>query len=343
MVESPLDSNRFGFKVVRGRFDRLDAVAILDEIDALRADVAILRLPAARQPEVAGLASAGLPVVVADTLVWYHADLLRHVPAPLRNADLAFERCGEAHHADVDRLVERTFDGYSSHYASNPFLPRDGVLEGYKEWARGHCLPDGDPSGRVAWLVRRAGEPVAFLTCARHADECEGVLYGVTTEASGGGVYGDLIRFSQAHFRDRGARLMKVSTQVQNVAVQKVWSREGFAIAEALLTLHVNAFLSASAVPPAEVPLPADLGDSAPDAALVAAVRDACPLASPYVARLSRATVRPGNGAGARVVRVSFPVLDAGGGRAHAVAQVRPAAGGPLDGVAWLDLAVAPV
>lgn len=68
-------------------------------------------------------------------------------------------------------------------------------------------------------------------------------MYGVRRPASGGGVYGDLIRFTQAYFKNKGFRKMKVSTQVNNYAVQKVWGWEVFYIAEAYLTVHINAFL----------------------------------------------------------------------------------------------------
>src|SRR3546814_5792516 len=52
-------------------------------------------------------------------------------------------------------------------------------------------------------------------------------------EHAGGGLYGDLIRYTQARFRALGYRRMKVSTQVWNLAVQKVWSREGFSLVQA--------------------------------------------------------------------------------------------------------------
>jgi hypothetical protein len=60
------------------------------------------------------------------------------------------------------------------------------------------------------------------------------------------GVYGDLIHFTQAFFKGEGYRTMKVSTQIQNHAVQKVWSRESFVLRESLNTIHINSFLSYS-------------------------------------------------------------------------------------------------
>ena len=76
----------------------------------------------------------------------------------------------------------------------------------------------------------------------RHRD---GRLLGEAQE-SGGGIYGDLIRHTQADFASRGFSTMLVSTQVNNFAVQKVWAREGFHLFEAWDTYHVNALLSAA-------------------------------------------------------------------------------------------------
>ena len=59
-------------------------------------------------------------------------------------------------------------------------------------------------------------------------------------EAAGSGLYGDLIRHTQAIAISNGASVMKVSTQVNNFAVQKVWAREGFHLSEAWDTFHIH-------------------------------------------------------------------------------------------------------
>jgi hypothetical protein len=98
-------------------------------------------------------------------------------------------------------------------------------------------------------LVKRNNQNIGFATCSIENGEAEGVLYGVMPEASGGGVYSDIIRFTQGFMKDLGVNIMKVSTQVQNYAVQKVWSREGFFITKSLATIHINSLLSYSHFP----------------------------------------------------------------------------------------------
>lgn len=242
LLRSAPDSARFGLEVLRGRLDAVEPKALANALVAADADVAILRIPAGQSARIHELRRWALPVLHADTLVHYRCDLSRHVPAALRNADLALSLASDDDLPELKSLVAATFHGYNSHYHANPLFPREDVLAGYQEWAEGHLSRDGG----ALWIARREGRIVAFAACQDHADgEAEGILYGVAPEAAGGGVYGDLIRHTQAVARARGARSMTVSTQVGNYAVQKVWAREGFNLYEALDTYHVNALLSA--------------------------------------------------------------------------------------------------
>jgi len=179
----------------------------------------------------------------ADTLVYYRTSLQDLPARPLRNADLAFAEATDADRDALAALVRTTFDGYVSHYHANPAFDPQRVLAGYMEWATGY-IASGE-AGRITWVARRAGEIVAFACCSfdQATGEAEGVLYGVHPAHAGGGLYGDLIRYTQAQFRARGFRAMVVSTQIWNYAVQKVWTREGFVLDKAYDTWHVNAML----------------------------------------------------------------------------------------------------
>lgn len=239
------DSRRFGLEVVRGHVAGGDPRALVGAILETRADVAILRTAAGAPEPVQRLARWCLPVVHADTLVYYRCDLARHAPAPLRNPDIVFSLATPADLAEVRTLIAGTFRDYTSHYHANPLFGREQILDGYQEWAEGHCME----AGASLWLARRDGAVIAFAACRDHPDGvAEGVLYGVAPVAAGGGVYGDLIRHTQAVAKSRGSTTMKVSTQVHNHAVQKVWAREGFHLDGSLDTWHVNALLSAGEI-----------------------------------------------------------------------------------------------
>jgi acyl dehydratase len=237
----------------RAQLRTIEPKQLLAEIIETRADVVVARIPAEQQHELARLDRVGVPYLVADTLLYYSCDLTRYAPAPLRNAELQFREASPDDHALLNELVREIFADYRNHYSSNPLLAAD-LIPAYQEWVRSYAT--GSDAAHRCWLASRAGEVVAFATCALHPEQVgEGVLYGVRPAAAGGGVYGDLIRFTQRTYLDAGCVRFRVSTQAQNYAVQKVWSREGFHVDEALLTLHLNPLLSASTRPVEEFEL----------------------------------------------------------------------------------------
>lgn len=239
-----LESDRFQLRVFRGSVEELNAKLLLSQLLTNTVDVAILRLPANKQADLTELDRYGIPYLVADTLVYYYTDLLTYQPRTLTNTDLHFVKCEPNLITILDNLVDVLFKGYTNHYNTNSLLDKSDIVEGYKEWARNYI----NDSGRIVWLVKRQEDYIGFATCSFSDDrrECEGILYGVLPNAAGGGVYGDIIKFTQQYFKNLGYSTMKVSTQVQNYAVQKVWAREGFFMKESFLTLHINSLFENS-------------------------------------------------------------------------------------------------
>lgn len=244
LAPSPLETARFGLRVVRGVAEKLPERELLAAMLAHEADVAILRGSA----PLAGHAMQryGMTAIHADSLVYYTCDLRRTAPSPLRNQDLVFALATPDDRAELETLVACTFVDYRCHYHANPLFEPTRILEGYTEWALGYVV---DPApGRSTWVARRDGRIVAFATCMDHGTDTEGVLYGVHPDHAGGGLYSDLIRYTQQVSAELGRASMRVSTQVWNYAVQKVWGREGFWLSQALDTWHFNAMLSAGDV-----------------------------------------------------------------------------------------------
>lgn len=238
------DSRRFNLSIARAVIDSVDARSLIAQIIDRGIDVAIIRVPSSSSAQIQRLSRAGMHPIHADTLVYWDVDLTKHAPAELRNAELTFSQAVAADAEELSALVATVFDGYVSHYHANPLFSDDAIVAGYREWAESYVSAS---DGREVWVARRDGVIVAFASCSSSVDEgsAEGVLYGVHPDHSGGGLYGDLIRFTQKRFKDLGFSTMKVSTQVGNFAVQKVWSREGFVLSRAYDTFHVNALLSA--------------------------------------------------------------------------------------------------
>jgi GNAT superfamily N-acetyltransferase len=171
-----------------------------------------------------------------DTLVYYVRVIVKgdlpentcKVPIrPVRPAE------GEA----VRAIAREAFRGYRGHYHADPRLDPLRCDEAYQDWAQRSCT-SRDVAGEV--LVADDGALAGFATLRlNEPSEGEGVLFGVAPRAQGAGIYKAFMIEGMRWCRAQGAKRMVVSTQVTNLAVQKVWSRLGFEPSESFYTFHV--------------------------------------------------------------------------------------------------------
>lgn len=239
---SQVESNRFNLQVFRAKFEDFNPEYLRENLIEEKADILILRMPSDHKANHYKVAKIGYDYIHADTLVYYTCSLTQQEIRPLKN-DLQFEQVTSQTASRLKEIVPIIFTAYQNHYFSNPMLDPAAILEGYVEWASNYW---DEEENKISWFVKKAGEIAGFATCSFDTEhnECEGVLYGVMPGASGGGIYSDIIRFTQAYFKKLEYKNMLVSTQVQNYAVQKVWSREGFFISRSWDTFHINSMLN---------------------------------------------------------------------------------------------------
>ena len=244
---SESESRRFNMNIYRAVVDKIDVRSLKKDIIANQVDIGILRVQSNCFAELSKLNQLGFPYINADTLVYYHIDLAKHQSKPYRNQDLTFEIMSKDDIKILDALVEEIFVGYTNHYFSNPYIDKQSILEGYQEWVQGFL--DTDNNNKICYLVKKDNAIAGFATVAVEGDVGEGVLYGVLPAFAGQGIYSDIIRYTLEAVKNMGLKTMKVSTQIQNYAVQKVWVREQFYLKESYATIHINAFLKHSKIP----------------------------------------------------------------------------------------------
>lgn len=136
--------------------------------------------------------------------------------------------------AETARLC---FSDYSSHYHADARLDRVKVSEGYIDWAE-RCCTDREVASCV--FVAIVGEAIAGFIALRQnsPSEGEGVLNAVHPSFAGAGIYGQLITRSKQWCRDNGMKRMVISTQIDNLKVQRTWSNQGFYLNKSYYTLH---------------------------------------------------------------------------------------------------------
>ncbi len=234
MSYSDIESARFCKQVHRYDLMSIDA-AMVKSIRDDKPDIAMIRVPSERLREVNENLLFGVAPILADTLVEYECPLAGLRPAPIRNSTFEFVQIMDVPVAEREALVGKIFVDYTNHYMSNPLLHPDDVLAGYLEWGM---------SFTMGWVVYDQARPVAFANCSVKKGVFDGTLFGVVEEYSGRGIYGDLVSFTQTKAVELGHQMMTISTQAQNLAVQKAWVRRGFSIARSVNTFHVNSLLS---------------------------------------------------------------------------------------------------
>src|SRR5690606_16625774 len=130
-----------------------------------------------------------------------------------------------------------SFESYPNHYAVNPLFAADRAAAGYIEWALSRI---GDDEGHV--LVLRSDEkPIGVATLVDLGDVLEIELAGLIASAQGRGAYGVLLEGCVREAAQLGRTRVIISTQVDNVRVQRAWIRAGFKPFAAVETVHLVA------------------------------------------------------------------------------------------------------
>jgi len=171
-----------------------------------------------------------------DTLIYYRRDLQK-TPVPADEGTALIRPIHPGDEAAVVAIAVEAFQGYFGHYHADPRLDRAQCDAVYTSWAKRSAT-----SRKVADEVLVAeldGRIAGFATLRLNsADEGEGVLFGVAPFAQGRGIYRSFMVRSMQWCADHRRRYMIVSTQITNLAVQKVWVRLGFEPSHAYYTFH---------------------------------------------------------------------------------------------------------
>jgi ribosomal protein S18 acetylase RimI-like enzyme len=230
---SSLDEQRFGIRTVRA-WDV--GLTDLDTVDAFveqeNARLLIIRIPTDDLRAVQRLEESG--AILTDTLVYYRQSLTQDLPADTGTISVRPIRAEEVKAAS--EVAAATFEGYFGHYHADPRLDRTACDEVYRSWARRSCTREA--ADEVLVGVDN-DVVVGFATLRMNGpDEGEGVLFGVAPQAQGRGLYRSMMVHAMEWCRTQPATRMVVSTQVTNIAVQKVWVRLGFEPYRSYYTLH---------------------------------------------------------------------------------------------------------
>jgi GNAT superfamily N-acetyltransferase len=229
---SALDSRRFGIRAFRAQADAVAAAArLMDFAHAQDLDLLIVRCPSEAVDVAQALERAGC--FLTDTLVYYRGETRPFEPFPARGTRIRPYQAAD--HAALESCAGAAFHGFRGHYHMDGRLDPAAATAGYVEWA---ISATTDPACVV--LVAETEERLSgFLTAKKlDKDTWEVLLNGVSPEFQRRGIYTALFTDIGTRAQQAGASELVISTQLTNLAPQRVWTGCGLQLDHALYTFH---------------------------------------------------------------------------------------------------------
>jgi GNAT superfamily N-acetyltransferase len=232
-----LERARFGYRMARLTLDSScepgDAKRIVEMCRSSGVEMLTLRVPTDKVRLVQALEA--LDFRSMDCIVYYECPT-EDLPA-VKPSTVEIRESTEKDATAVAEVARLCFSDYFSHYHTDARLDRFKVSEAYVDWARRSCLDRAVASCVYVPVVD--GTIAGFITLRQNSvTEGEGVLNAVHPSFVGVGIYGQLITRSKQWCRDNGMKRMIISTQIDNLKVQRAWSNRGFHLYKSYYTLH---------------------------------------------------------------------------------------------------------
>lgn len=234
---SDLDTNRFGIVTVKAdSFDLEDDIEqCLSFCNEKEAALLIARIDASKTNLIHAMERNGS--LLCDTLVYYEMSTRKLIDENSKTDEVSIREMEEDDHEIVLKISKEAFSGYFGHYHSDPKLNRKDCDDTYVSWCES-TLKSADSINKILVAYDATGV-CGFLTMRVHENNrLELVLSGVDQRAVGRGVYRRMINAGVAFAVNNNLKRVFTSTQISNIAVQKVWCGQGFTPTKHVHTFH---------------------------------------------------------------------------------------------------------
>lgn len=233
---SKLDSERFGYITARGELSKdISIEAAINCAKELGADVLMLRVPTTNLQGAQQALTIG--AILTDTLVYYNYKVSDPVPIVLDDK-LTHRLLNSQDAQKVESLAREAFRDYLGHYHADPKLSRQAADETYASWAYRSCL--GFPvADAVIGIENDKSDIMGFITLKRDQQLTLIELNAVSPHYQQRGIYAALVGLAINWAVKQGCVKLSVSSQLNNISVQKVWCRLGFEPSKSFYTLHL--------------------------------------------------------------------------------------------------------
>jgi GNAT superfamily N-acetyltransferase len=236
---SELDEQRFGVRTARAILPTLEVLSdILDFCERHRVVFLISRCSVADIRLAQALERHKFELM--DTLVYYQCDLLKNTPIrppKFGTNQPVIRSMYNGEESTVEKIALESFRGYIGHYHADERLSQVKCDETYQSWARN--LAQARSATNELLVAEVNGKLAGFVALrTNNALESEIVLNAVSPAMQRQGVYRALLVAAVEWARGREFERLLISSQLNNLAVQKVWTEVGFKLEQAYYTFH---------------------------------------------------------------------------------------------------------
>jgi ribosomal protein S18 acetylase RimI-like enzyme len=235
---SDIEFQRFG--LVTARADDFDSIEDVDEaVDfCVENKVAMLvaRVNANRLDVVQTLESLG--ACLCDTLMYFEIQTMKARGHEEENAEYSVRRIKSEDRLVVLNIAREAFSGYYGHYHSDSKLNKKDCDDAYVSW----CESTIDSVGDVydVLVIEDASGVCGFITTKKHSDgKMELMLSGIKKNYSGRGLFRRLMLASIRLASNDNIKRVFTSTQISNLATQKLVTTLGFSPIKGVYTFHI--------------------------------------------------------------------------------------------------------
>jgi len=230
-----LETKRFGIRCARV----VEVSTPLAEINRLAREQNIsflsVRVPTDEISRVQALEDDGFRLM--DTLIYYKTSLSREPYEPSGLEAIHF-RMAEAPDAEaVARVAAQAFMGFYGHFHADTRLSASDSDAVYIDWAAESVR--NAVSDLPVLVAEAEGQIIGFLASKRIGPNSgEITLNAVHPNWQGQGVYSCLLEHGLKLMSSADCIEVTISTQINNIAVQKAWGKRGLRMQNSCYTMH---------------------------------------------------------------------------------------------------------
>jgi hypothetical protein len=232
------ESRRFGLSVLNIQCgllsgDKEDVLS--DALISNRFDLAVVRYPSSLETFGICLTASDHRMIYADSTVYWgisvRKEFSNEIPLNVR-----VQRVSDEFLPQIESMIRSSFANYRSHWHYNPRTRDIRMEDAYFEWVSNKI----NQANSNCYLMFLDDQAVGFALTEVTNHFGDVLLAGIATDFQALGLYKYLLTQIEHDMALAEIEKMVISTQSQNIAVQKAWTRYGLLPLMTVQTVHIE-------------------------------------------------------------------------------------------------------